>query len=502
MTGAPYQPQKVTILIIDDHELIRKSIIKVLQKMRFQNFVECSNADEAIRQLEGNPFDLIFLDLFLQSSNGFAVLNYVRNRDTSSDIPVIVVTGEASKDDIVKAADMGAGDYLLKPFQTVDLEKKVTQVLTKYFSPTPLVAFLRQAENHIAQNNLKEASAIIDKALEIEANSSRALHLKALVSEKAGDIEEAAKILKQSIRENPSYIKNYRSLGNLYIRHNNLSEGIAAIRRELELSPKQPDRQVYLAKLMQKTGNLHSAAEHYRLALLEDQKLKAALFGMGKIQADTGNIEKAVYYFKRIRRYHPDNTKSLEAIVQVAMAADQPKIAEVALKDEKKANPKKLDTYEVLCKFFASTERLDEAVQTSNELLAIAPDHLDGMKIKALLLFKQGDLNTAIELLKKVLAQKPDLEAAVKLAEIYIEKKNIMEAMQLLHNALKSKQHTGHILALILSALSTAQQNSKAYFLALRLRAMGIDNPQVNELLKKSKDGLVARRNQVLNIAS
>lgn len=87
MTGAPYQPQKVTILIIDDHELIRKSIIKVLQKMRFQNFVECSNADEAIRQLEGNPFDLIFLDLFLQSSNGFAVLNYVRNRDTARTSP-------------------------------------------------------------------------------------------------------------------------------------------------------------------------------------------------------------------------------------------------------------------------------------------------------------------------------------------------------------------------------------------------------------------------------
>ena len=140
MENLPYRPKSVRVLVVDDHELMRKSISKVLRKQRFEEIYECSNGLEAKKILSSKRIDLVICDIYMGKVDGFEVLRSVRNRDAASDIPFIVVSGEASKDDIVKAADLGAEDYLLKPIRKEKLEKALNSAVT------PNKAQLRQAE--------------------------------------------------------------------------------------------------------------------------------------------------------------------------------------------------------------------------------------------------------------------------------------------------------------------------------------------------------------------
>lgn len=494
MAEMPYNPQKIKVLIVDDHELIRKSVIRVLQRLRFQYFFETSNVEEAIRVLDNEDINFVLCDLYLGDAKGFIILNHIRNRDTNSDIPFVVITGEASKDDIVKAADLGADDYVLKPFQAQDLEKKTAQVLTKYHSPTQLVELIRQAEQLLIEKDANEAKTTIEKAIKLDPQSARATHLRALIHQQLGESEKAVKILRDAIKQNPSFLKNYRALANLFIRLDNPTEAIRAMKNELELNPKQPERQIQLAKLWSKTGNHAAASEHFRIALLEDPKNKMALYGMGKVQSDLGNIEKAIYYFKRLRRQHPSQTRALEAIVQLCLMHNQPRQAEMVLKDEKKQFPKRLDTYIVLAKLYAATERLDEALVTMNEALAVDAEYLDGLKVKGAILHKKGDLTEALEVYKKVIQAKPDVETYIKVAEVLIDKNAHLEATHVLHTALRSRQNTAQILNILNFATFKSQQVGKSYFLSQRLLQMNQGSQQNNEILKRAKELLLTRR--------
>ncbi len=91
----------------------------------------------------------------------------------------MVVTGEASKEDIVKAADLGADDYVLKPFQISDIEKKVTSVLIKYHSPPPLLKTIRQGERTMAEGQFQDALKIFEAAERLDPTSARTQHCKA-----------------------------------------------------------------------------------------------------------------------------------------------------------------------------------------------------------------------------------------------------------------------------------------------------------------------------------
>ena len=181
MDNLPFKPAEIRTLIVDDHDLMRKSIAKVLTKMRMTEFIHAHNGNDAIATLNSEPIDLVICDLYMGAVSGFDVLDHLRNRDTVSDIPFLVVTGEAQKEDIVKAADRGAEDYLIKPFQTSDLKEKINNILTAYHSPSPLIARIRKAERLVLKDNIDLAHQEIRTALQLDPQSARANYILALI---------------------------------------------------------------------------------------------------------------------------------------------------------------------------------------------------------------------------------------------------------------------------------------------------------------------------------
>ena len=115
-----------SILIIDDSNTIRAGIGLILRQAGvFERFFEANSADEALRVMENTPPDLIICDIVMPGMDGFEFLRLVKARSLWRDIPVLMLTGQESIDKKIKGLDLGASDYLTKPFDPGELIARV-----------------------------------------------------------------------------------------------------------------------------------------------------------------------------------------------------------------------------------------------------------------------------------------------------------------------------------------------------------------------------------------
>lgn len=116
-----------TILVIDDEVQIRKLITITLQSNNYK-VVEAASGKEGVNFVSNHPPDLVLLDLGLPDESGHEVLRHLREWFTN---PIIIVSVQSSEEDIVKALDNGANDYLVKPFRTGELLARIRSALRK-----------------------------------------------------------------------------------------------------------------------------------------------------------------------------------------------------------------------------------------------------------------------------------------------------------------------------------------------------------------------------------
>ena len=499
---ALFNPENLTILVVDDHDPIRKGIRRIALSMGFSEIVECFDGEDALKVLQEKPVDLVILDLFMRTVSGFDVLEQIRNRDLASDIPIIVVTGEASKDEIVRVADMGADDYVLKPFQANDFEAKVIKTLNKFYSPPPLLKAIRRAERFFVAEDFPKALQAFDKALEIDADSARAAHGKALTLARTGDDEQAVRVILDALRKNHSYHKLYGALANLYLRRNHVKDAIEAFRRELSINPKQPSRQTQLARLLLKEGDPMGAMEHFRTVLQDDPKHAIALMGMGQAFATADNLDKALYYFKRVRRYHPGNSKSLDFAVRACFAAGDPKKAEIFLKDERQAHPDKIDSYILLVQLLLKQDRDDEAFTVAGDLMAREPENGHAFRLKAMVLMKRQDYAGALAALDEAAKIAPSGEIFCAIAEACIAAKKFAQACEAAAKAITLAPTSAWAFTLLAEGHQNVQQWLKAAILYKKAIALGGNREQCLAEIKDCLGRANGRRKQRLGIAS
>lgn len=116
------------ILIIEDNEIIIKGLKYLLEQEQFEVQV-CLNAQEAMNIIGKQEFDLIVLDIALPDGNGFEICEYIKQY---TDIPIIFLTAKDEEQDVVKGLDMGAEDYIIKPFRNKELISRINNVLRRF----------------------------------------------------------------------------------------------------------------------------------------------------------------------------------------------------------------------------------------------------------------------------------------------------------------------------------------------------------------------------------
>lgn len=487
-------PSQLKGLVVDDHDLIRKSISKVLRKLGFAEVIECHNGKDAKMIIDTQAVDLIICDLDLNFISGFELLDHVRTLDTGSETPFLIVTGAADKDDIIKAANKGAEEYLVKPFSPEELEAKIVKVLNQFFSPGPILGKLREAEKKLISSDYEGAQVLLTEAMKLKDNA-RARHLCAVSLQKQGKIGEALQMLQENIQSYPNFLKNYVTLANFYIEKKDYQNAIHALKQELELNPKQPLRQIKLANMMVKQGNPQAAIDHYRFALLENNRNPEALYGMGTAFALIENMEKSIYYFKRYRRHHPKDSRPLKAIIQFAEKYGQERVAEFVLLDEKKNHPERLDAYLLLSDFYFRRERSEEAVATLEAAIKKKPDYTVAHMTMAQYYLQWKDPESAVRVLQRYVNISKDPNSYLLLAQLYVQLKKYSQVIQSLHDGMESQLEVNKALPMLMLATFRTKQFAKTYFIRERLKQVQPEE-KIPQVIAEIDQMILARRRQ------
>ena len=119
------------VLLVDDSRLIRMGLRRSLETIGLQDITEANHGKEAIEMLVRQPFDLMLLDMEMPEMNGMQVLQVLRDSPHHPWPPVIVISGGTAMDDAVRCIELGAEDYLPKPFNPVLLRARVTTSVDK-----------------------------------------------------------------------------------------------------------------------------------------------------------------------------------------------------------------------------------------------------------------------------------------------------------------------------------------------------------------------------------
>lgn len=122
-----------TILIADDSATMRAMVVATVEALGDYQIVEASSGFEALRLLPRDHIDLILTDINMPDINGLELISYLRNNPNYKNIPVFIISTEGSSKDIEKGKQLGADEYLVKPFSPDTLQ----QLIKRYLNGTP-----------------------------------------------------------------------------------------------------------------------------------------------------------------------------------------------------------------------------------------------------------------------------------------------------------------------------------------------------------------------------
>lgn len=120
-----------TILIADDSASMRAMLVAIVESVGDYQIVEASSGFEALRLLPRDHVDLILTDINMPDINGLELIRYLRANPNYENIPVFIISSEGSAKDIEKGKQLGANEYVIKPFSPVILQQLINQYLNK-----------------------------------------------------------------------------------------------------------------------------------------------------------------------------------------------------------------------------------------------------------------------------------------------------------------------------------------------------------------------------------
>jgi two-component system, chemotaxis family, chemotaxis protein CheY len=115
-------------LVVDDFGTMRRIIRNLLKELGFSNVDEAEDGVDALAKLRGDRFDFVISDWNMPNMTGIDLLRNIRADEELKTLPVLMVTAEAKKENIIAAAQAGASGYVVKPFTAVTLDEKLKKI--------------------------------------------------------------------------------------------------------------------------------------------------------------------------------------------------------------------------------------------------------------------------------------------------------------------------------------------------------------------------------------
>ena len=121
----------MSILVVDDFPTMRRIVRSLLKELGFTNVEEAEDGQEALGKLKGGDFEFVVSDWNMPNLDGLEMLKQIRADEAMKALPVLMVTAEAKREQIIEAAQNGVNGYIIKPFTAQTLEEKLGKIFER-----------------------------------------------------------------------------------------------------------------------------------------------------------------------------------------------------------------------------------------------------------------------------------------------------------------------------------------------------------------------------------
>ncbi|MEN7530822.1 MULTISPECIES: chemotaxis response regulator CheY [unclassified Cupriavidus] len=123
--------KNIKILVVDDFPTMRRIIRNLLKELGFNNVEEAEDGAAGLEKAKDGSFQFVVSDWNMPNMDGLTMLQSIRATPGIEKTPVLMVTAEAKKENIIAAAQAGANGYVVKPFTAATLDEKITKIFEK-----------------------------------------------------------------------------------------------------------------------------------------------------------------------------------------------------------------------------------------------------------------------------------------------------------------------------------------------------------------------------------
>ncbi|MCC9074710.1 response regulator transcription factor [Litorilinea aerophila] len=217
----------VRVLVVDDEKMVRSLLSISLQRLGYQ-VVMAANGREALELFEQHDFDLVLLDVIMPDLDGFAVCKQLRK---ISAVPILMLTALNRPDDIVRGLELGADNYVTKPFTFKEVEARIRAILRRTSNKLDEQAFQVIELGDVRLNSEQRTVSVAGRMISLTRTEFRLLQYLMANANRP--------VSKQDLLEN---VWGYESADGI---NSNLVElAIRRLRKKLEEDPSQPQRLV------------------------------------------------------------------------------------------------------------------------------------------------------------------------------------------------------------------------------------------------------------------
>ncbi len=122
---------RMKVLVVDDFATMRKIVRTILKQIGFENIMEAEDGNAALRLVKSEPVGLVVTDWNMPNMTGLDLLKAIRQDPQTANLPVLMVTAEGLKENVMDAVKAGVNNYVVKPFTAEVLQEKLETIFKK-----------------------------------------------------------------------------------------------------------------------------------------------------------------------------------------------------------------------------------------------------------------------------------------------------------------------------------------------------------------------------------
>lgn len=372
----------MSILIADDIETMCKSIRSMLKILRFgKEFHFAHNGCEACQILKRSSVDLAIIDWNMPLMNGNELLEHIRQDKALRDMPVIMITTEATSEIVAEAAESDIDAYLLKPITVKMLEDKIAYVVDKANNPSAMDSHLKTARMFEEFGDIDAAIEETKQAIRTEPLSSKPIRMLGYYYYKKNDLKNAEKHFLNAAKMNRLDVFAFHHLGEIYLKRNDIDNAARFLDKAMQISPRNVARGIHFGKVLVQKKNIRKAKHVFEKTIsLADNPLTLRE-EIADFCLENEIYDYAASLMEFILKQVPERQ---DILLKLSMAYEQLNDFKKALKfliEAEKRDPGNVEIKMRITKIYFSTGQKIRADAVLKKVLAIDPENTEAQEL-------------------------------------------------------------------------------------------------------------------------